>query len=276
MAAALALSPVMANAADSSVEARLKALEERQNQLEQQLVERDARIRELESQAKVPNAVAGVPPRPSRPRRLRRRLRQPLWPRKSQPWPMRPYLPPRPLTRSPTVPRSNRPGAPTKAARGSCWRDDPSKSTSALSLTSVTSTKVLEDRYTDAFDRTKELDIRNDLQLQKVMLNFKGWLFDPDFRYLFYTWTCQHQPGPGCAGGRGGKPELPLQRRFQPGRGIGGLPTTRPPTIRSRIGSGWITGRSRMNSSAGPIPPASGPGARSPIASGTGSCSGTT
>ena len=62
VAAALALSPLMANAADSSVEARLKALEERQNQLEQQLVERDARIRELESQAKGPNAVAGVAP----------------------------------------------------------------------------------------------------------------------------------------------------------------------------------------------------------------------
>ena len=39
--------------------------------------------------------------------------------------------------------------------------------------------RMLDDSYTDAFGRTKDLDIRDDLQLQKVMLFFKGWLFDP-------------------------------------------------------------------------------------------------
>ncbi len=48
----------------------------------------------------------------------------------------------------------------------------------------------LDDTYTDAFGRTSELDLRHDLQLQKLMLYFKGWMFDPKLRYMTYIWTC--------------------------------------------------------------------------------------
>ena len=76
VAAALALSPVLSYAAPTSVEARLEALEQRQNLLERQLAERDARIRELESQVQAPNAGAATRLRPSCPPLSRRRLRQ--------------------------------------------------------------------------------------------------------------------------------------------------------------------------------------------------------
>ena len=39
--------------------------------------------------------------------------------------------------------------------------------------------KSLEETYTDSFGRTKTLDLRNDLQLNKVNLYFKGWIYDP-------------------------------------------------------------------------------------------------
>ena len=55
--------------------------------------------------------------------------------------------------------------------------------------------KSLESTYTDAFGRTSDLDIRNDFQFQKLTMNFKGWLFDPKFRYLFYTWTSNTSQG---------------------------------------------------------------------------------
>jgi hypothetical protein len=47
----------------------------------------------------------------------------------------------------------------------------------------------LKDSFTDAFGREKYIKKRNDLQLQKVSLYFKGWLFNPRFRYLTYVWT---------------------------------------------------------------------------------------
>ena len=63
--AAIAAVPIAAAAAESSdsIEARMRALEERQSRLEQQIAERDARIRELEAQVKpqAPGAAALAP-----------------------------------------------------------------------------------------------------------------------------------------------------------------------------------------------------------------------
>ncbi len=223
VAAALALSPMMASAADSSVEARLKALEERQNQLEKQLVERDARILELESQIKTPEPVAGMAPvaahrRPSSPRRLPRQR----WLRKD---------------------RSSMVGIPS--ATGSTptneqWgryeggkgivlarSDNAEVDFSAFTYVRYLNQLDLEDTYTDAFGRTKTLDQRNDMQLQKVTLNFKGWLFDPDFRYLFYTWTANTNQGQSAQVVVAGNLSYRFNDAFSLAGGIGGLPSTR-------------------------------------------------
>lgn len=48
---------------------------------------------------------------------------------------------------------------------------------------------ALDETYTDSFGRIKTVDLRNEVQLNKVSLNFKGWLFDPKFQYLLFAWT---------------------------------------------------------------------------------------
>lgn len=49
--------------------------------------------------------------------------------------------------------------------------------------------KGLDDTYTDSFGRTTTLNKRNDIQLQKVTLYFKGWIDNPKFRYFLYLWS---------------------------------------------------------------------------------------
>jgi hypothetical protein len=225
---ALALSPVMASAAESSVEARLKALEERQNQLEQQLVERDARIRELESQAKGPNAVAvaGVAPATVVPAPVQAATAATL------------ADPQATTVADPAVPaaeaKSDR--APLESAWGTyeggkgvvlARTSQGEVDFSAFTYLRYLNQRMLDDSYTDAFGRTKELDIRDDLQLQKVMLFFKGWLFDPNFRYQFYTWTSNTSQGQGAQVVVAGNLSYRFNDAFSLAGGIGGLPSTR-------------------------------------------------
>ncbi|MDN3651982.1 hypothetical protein QWY77_04275 [Thalassotalea ponticola] len=84
-----------------------------------------------------------------------------------------------------------------------------------------------EDTYTDTFDRVRELDKRNDIQMQKVTLNFKGWLFDPKFRYLFYTWTSNTSQGDLAQVVVAGNLGYQFNEHFNLYAGIGGLPSTR-------------------------------------------------
>lgn len=85
----------------------------------------------------------------------------------------------------------------------------------------------LETTYTDAFGRTSALDIRNDFQFQKLTLNFKGWLFDPKFRYLFYTWTSNTSQGDPAQVVVAGNLGYNFNDAFSLYTGIGALPTTR-------------------------------------------------
>lgn len=85
----------------------------------------------------------------------------------------------------------------------------------------------LADSYTDAFGRTSQLDLRQDFQLQKVTLNFKGWLFDERFRYLFYVWTANTSLGQSSQVVVGGNLNYRFNRHLTVGGGIGALPSTR-------------------------------------------------
>ncbi len=84
-----------------------------------------------------------------------------------------------------------------------------------------------DDTYTDSFGRIRQLDIRNDIQMQKVTLNFKGWLFDPKFRYLFYTWTSNTSQGDLSQVVVAGNLGYQFNDHFNLYAGIGGLPSTR-------------------------------------------------
>lgn len=85
----------------------------------------------------------------------------------------------------------------------------------------------LDDTYTDSFGRTKDIDARNDLQLQKVMLYFKGWVYDPNLRYVTYVWTSNTSQGDGAQVVVGGYLGYHFDDAFTLSGGIGGLPGTR-------------------------------------------------
>ena len=117
--------------------------------------------------------------------------------------------------------------------------------------------RMLDDSYTDAFGRTKDIDIREDLQLQKVMLFFKGWLFDPNFRYQFYAWTSNTTRGRAR---RWSWPETSATASTMPSAwrvALAACPAPGPRTTPFPTGSRWIIGRSPMNSSVPPTPLAS-------------------
>ena len=85
----------------------------------------------------------------------------------------------------------------------------------------------LEDTYTDSFGRTFLIDQRNDMQLAKVNMSFKGWLFDPKFRYLMYTWTSNTSQGDPAQVVVAGNLGYKFNDAFNLYAGIGALPSTR-------------------------------------------------
>jgi hypothetical protein len=226
---ALAMAPLMANAATApSMDDRLRTLEERQQQLEQMLRDRDAqleqsnaRIQQLESAAKPAAAASAIPPAstataaamnesPAAPAVALdhaadevdgKMSRQPL----PAPW------------------GTYEGGKGVVLARNEMGEVN----FSAFAYVRYLNQKGLDETYTDAFGRTSTLNLRQDIQLQKVLLNFKGWLFDPDFRYLFYTWTANTSQGQGAQVVVAGNLSYRFNDAFSLAAGIGGLPGTR-------------------------------------------------
>ena len=88
----------------------------------------------------------------------------------------------------------------------------------------------LDDSYTDSFGREFDIDIRNDFQVAKVNLTFNGWLFDPDFRYLFYTWTSNTSQGESAQVVVAGNLRYRFNEHLDAGFGIDALPGTRSMT----------------------------------------------
>ncbi len=87
--------------------------------------------------------------------------------------------------------------------------------------------QALEDSFTNYSGRTSAINKRNDLQFQKVMLYFKGWLFTPKLRYLTYVWTSNTSQGQSAQVVVGGNLQYELTDHIDVGAGIGGLPTNR-------------------------------------------------
>jgi hypothetical protein len=228
-AAAIAAVPLMAGAAESngSIEARLRALEERQTQLEKQLIERDAQIQQLQSQLKAATAGTGAVATVAT---------------------QAPAAPPVPSVAAPANAVAPAPAAPVPVpliekgapSEEHTWgryeggkgvviarSDSAEVDFSVFTYIRYLNQKALDDTYTDAFDRTKTLDLRQDVQFQKVTLNFKGWLFNPNFRYLFYTWTSNTSQGQSAQVVVAGNLSYHFNDAFSLAGGIGALPSTR-------------------------------------------------
>ena len=87
--------------------------------------------------------------------------------------------------------------------------------------------RALDQKYTDAFGRTSTLDLRQDLQINKVTLYLKGWIYNRKLHYTFYTWTANTSMGLAAQVVVGGFLDYTVHPRLALGAGIGALPTTR-------------------------------------------------
>jgi hypothetical protein len=87
--------------------------------------------------------------------------------------------------------------------------------------------QALDRQYTDSFGRSRELTLRDDLQLNKATLYFKGWIYDPSLRYLLYAWTANTNQGDPAQVVIAGALSQVLDPALSINAGIGPLPGTR-------------------------------------------------
>jgi hypothetical protein len=85
----------------------------------------------------------------------------------------------------------------------------------------------LEHDYTDSFGRTRELNLREDVQLNKVNLYFKGWVYDERLQYLLYAWTANTSQGDPAQVVIAGALSWVFDEKLTLSGGIGPLPGTR-------------------------------------------------
>jgi len=203
-----------ATSAEQAILDRLAALEANQRRLETELKARDARIEELENRlAQQPAAdehaaqVVAVPPGTAAPSVASAEAK-----------------PAAPGTGDKDYFGRFRPGG-----AGFTIADTPMGSVNfgAWAYTRYLNQDALDKDYTDSFGRTFQLDRRNDIQFNKVNLTFTGWLFDPDFRYLLYTWTSNTSQGDSAQVVVAGNMKYKFSEALDIGLGIDALPGTR-------------------------------------------------
>ena len=85
----------------------------------------------------------------------------------------------------------------------------------------------LDPTFVNGLGETVDIDRRNDVQLNKVKLEFKGWLLDPRFRYVLYTWTNNAAQGLGAQVVVGGNLRFAFNDALHLGGGIYPLPSVR-------------------------------------------------
>lgn len=85
----------------------------------------------------------------------------------------------------------------------------------------------LKPTYTDSFGRVFNLDLRQDVLLNKVNLSFKGWLIDPKFEYRMWIWTQNPAMGDPAQVVVGGHMGYHFADYFSLFGGVAPLPSTR-------------------------------------------------
>jgi hypothetical protein len=101
----------------------------------------------------------------------------------------------------------------------------------------------LDSTYVDAFGTTRAVDRRQDIQLQKMQIQFLGWLLSRKFRYYLWVWTNNTSMGLGAQVVLGGTLNYTIDRHLTVGGGIKGLPG-----VRSTEGNfpNWLTVDNRL------------------------------
>lgn len=210
VAADVVQTPPTVDAEATDVARELRDLQAMKQQMQQEMQQRmgqfDARIRELE-------ARLGLPPSPA-----------------PQQAPAAMAVEMTPPATSVAQPESKtqwgkyEPGKGFVIVRG----DDGELGAGVFAYARYLNQKDLNETYLDSFGRVKTLqDIRSDLQFQKLSWNFKGWLFDPNFRYYFFFWTSNPQMGEGAQVVLGGYFQYRFSDLITVTAGVMPLPTTR-------------------------------------------------
>ncbi|HSQ98725.1 MAG TPA: hypothetical protein VLM36_02290 [Sphingomicrobium sp.] len=86
---------------------------------------------------------------------------------------------------------------------------------------------ALDSSYTDSFGRVIPIHLRNEVQLYKVSLQFKGWLFSPRFTHLIFIWTNNANQGEPAQVAIAGFLRYKFANWLTVSAGIMPLPTTR-------------------------------------------------
>jgi hypothetical protein len=217
-------------ATEQAILARLAALEQNQRKLEEELDAKDARIQELEQRLATQPAAGNVADRSV--------VAAPATAAAPEAA-AAPVVAAAPIATAAPAATAAAPAKPGdgkeyfgrfKPGQGGFTIADTPIGSASLGLWAYVrylNQNALDKTYTDSFDRTFEVDQRNDFQFNKVNLSINGWLFDPNFRYLTYVWTNNTAQGDGAQVVVAGN----FKYRFNPavdvGAGIDALPGTR-------------------------------------------------
>jgi hypothetical protein len=88
-------------------------------------------------------------------------------------------------------------------------------------------TTATNNTFVDRFGETKEVQQRNDVQVNKTFIYTKGWAFDPRLRYFFYVWASAPLLGTGLNTLVAGNLSYTFNEHVTAGAGVFGLPSTR-------------------------------------------------
>ncbi len=229
LSAAIAFAALPAHAQENdslSMEQRMQRLEQRQAEYERELAQRDARIRELEDQLAT----------------------KPTAPPENAPFAASPPAPAPVIATPPPTPSAPTTATPdfTPAVAGSDEANEspfglfaPGKGFTVaktdwgeLQLSLFTYLRYLnqeglDDTYIDHFGDVKNVDIRNDFQVNKVFLYTKGWFLDPRFTYNFYVWSSATALGTDTNTLVAGSLGYKFDDALSIGGGVSALPSTR-------------------------------------------------
>jgi hypothetical protein len=81
--------------------------------------------------------------------------------------------------------------------------------------------------YTDAFGNVKNIQQRQDFQINKVQIKFLGWILSEKFRYFLYAWTSNASQGQGAQVVLAGNLSYAFNKYLTLAAGITSLPGTR-------------------------------------------------
>jgi hypothetical protein len=224
-------------AGTDSVEQRLQRLEQRQQELEDELKRKDAEIEQLKSTSAQPpavNPVVASPPAAAPSGAASQDASSAAQTPAAAAAALRRAV--RAVAAGEDMPEGGWGAPPPKTSWGTytpnrgfklAETDSGDVSLSIYTYARYLNQKDLEGSYVNAFGNTVAVQRRNDIQLQKVQFKLLGWLLDPNFRYFLYAWSSNTSQGQGAQVVLAGNLNYTFNKYFTFSAGITSLPGVR-------------------------------------------------